>query len=375
MSKNIINVGASANDRQGDSLRTAFIKINGNFDELYSTVEGFDLTNSIPTLTGNTGKYLSNNGSSLVWNTIDIPTDLSELTDTTNILAGLDATVFIGEDAPPSPVQGKLWYETESGRTYIYYDTSWVDANPKGASGSTLPNQNTNAGKFLTTDGSNLSWATVSGGGSSDRLVSGSAEVVLITDGLEPYTLFPAASTNDQLQIGGSELSAVSGDLALTSQTDTLIISNGAGIGGGSYLWTFGANGSLANPGGSWTKTTNNNLADSVLTQVVWTSTVNYISGAKLTVQVEADETGGSGQWETQVCEAIIAVRGWTNASQPVMSVYGVTHTSTAPLMTFTVERNPTTNLIEIIGTRTGTASPLGNASLRIYSVETGTND
>ena len=141
------------------------------------------------------------------------------------------------------------------------------------------------------------------------------------------------------------------------------------------YDWQFDNDGTLANPGGSWTKTTNNNLADSVLTQVVWTSKVNYISGAKLIIQVEADETGGSGQWETQVCEAVIAVRGWTNASQPVMSVYGVTYTSVAPLMTFTVQRNPSTSLIEIVGTRTGTASPNGNASLRIYSVETGTND
>lgn len=209
----------------------------------------------------------------------------------------------------------------------------------------------------------------------TDRLVSGNAELVLITDGLEPYTLFPAISTNDQLQIGGSEVSSVSGDLALTSQTDTLIISNGAGVGGGSYLWRFGANGSLEIPGGSWTKTTNNNLASTVLTQVVWTSTVNYISGAKLTIQVEADETGGSGNWETQLCEAVIAVRGYDTNSEPVISVYGVTYTSVASLMTFTADRNPTTGLIEVTGTRTATASPLNNASLRIYSVETGTND
>jgi hypothetical protein len=43
--------------------------------------------------------------------------------------------------------------------------------------------------------------------------------------------------------------------------------------------------------------------------------------------------------------------------------------------MTFSVQRNPTTFLIEIVGTRTATASPLGGADLRIYSVETGTND
>jgi hypothetical protein len=75
------------------------------------------------------------------------------------------------------------------------------------------------------------------------------------------------------------------------------------------------------------------------------------------------------------MCEAVIAVRGWDNTSVPVISVYGVTHTSVAPLMTFTVDRNPTTSLIEIVGTRTATATTTGNASLRIYSVETGTMD
>ena len=126
---------------------------------------------------------------------------------------------------------------------------------------------------------------------------------------------------------------------------------------------------------GSFTKTTNNFLATNVATKVVWTSTQNDISGVKLTIQVECDETGGTGNWETQVCEAIIAVRGYTAASVPVMSVYGVTHTSVAPLMTFTVDRNPVSNLVEIVGTRTATATPTGNASLRIHSVETGTMD
>lgn len=141
--------------------------------------------------------------------------------------------------------------------------------------------------------------------------------------------------------------------------------------------WTFGNNGTLNSPGGSFTKTTNNFLATNVATQVVWTSTQNDISGVKLTIQVECDETGGVNypNWETQVCEAIIAVRGYNSVSEPVMSVYGVTHTSVAPLMTFSVQRNPTTFLIEIVGTRTATASPLGGAYLRIYSVETGTND
>jgi chromosome segregation ATPase len=37
MAIQIINIGQSANDRKGDSLRTAFQKINANFEELYTT--------------------------------------------------------------------------------------------------------------------------------------------------------------------------------------------------------------------------------------------------------------------------------------------------------------------------------------------------
>jgi len=38
MSKKNVNVGTSANDRTGDSLRTAFQKINENFAELYTAL-------------------------------------------------------------------------------------------------------------------------------------------------------------------------------------------------------------------------------------------------------------------------------------------------------------------------------------------------
>ena len=37
MAKQTINLGTSANDGTGDPLRTAFDKINDNFDELFGT--------------------------------------------------------------------------------------------------------------------------------------------------------------------------------------------------------------------------------------------------------------------------------------------------------------------------------------------------
>jgi len=56
------------------------------------------------------------------------PTDISNFTDTGNLLQTL---VSVGSTAPVSPTTGTLWYDTVSGRMYIYYDSTWVDANPR----------------------------------------------------------------------------------------------------------------------------------------------------------------------------------------------------------------------------------------------------
>lgn len=64
MAKQVIGIGASANDNTGDPLRTAFDKCNDNFDELYSAT-GFqsrvDNTN-IQVLTGATDNLISFTG-------------------------------------------------------------------------------------------------------------------------------------------------------------------------------------------------------------------------------------------------------------------------------------------------------------------------
>jgi hypothetical protein len=63
-----INIGTTANDRTGDPLRTAFEKVNANFIELYART-GDDI--QIPALSGNNGKVLTTNGTTLSWNHID----------------------------------------------------------------------------------------------------------------------------------------------------------------------------------------------------------------------------------------------------------------------------------------------------------------
>jgi len=114
MTKQTIRVGASANDKTGDTIRAAFVKVNANFTELYTQVSN--------------------------------------------------------------------------------------------VSGSVLPSQTGNADKYLKTDGTTLSWATVSGG-TTDRLVSGDKELLLINDGDVVGVLFPTQDTTS-LGIQGSEIMA-----------------------------------------------------------------------------------------------------------------------------------------------------------------------
>lgn len=86
MARQNINIGTTANDRTGDPLRTAFIKTNANFTELYANVAAH--TSEIGTLTINVSTL--NNQIATPTDYADIlntPTDISEFTDTTNLLS------------------------------------------------------------------------------------------------------------------------------------------------------------------------------------------------------------------------------------------------------------------------------------------------
>lgn len=126
----------------------------------------------------------------------------------------------------------------------------------------------------------------------------------------------------------------------------------------------------------SYTRTSNNSNVITAPT-VVWTSLRNDISSVKLIIQAECDEQGDTTGWHSQTCEAIIASRGYSNAGpgvgDPVMTVYGVVHTSVAPLMTYSVQRNLTTKCIEVVATPTATAGT--NGYVKVHSVEMVTRD
>ena len=63
---------------------------------------------------------------------------------------------------PGSGTDGDIYYNTVTDQLRVYANGSWTNV----ASGS-LPSQTGNSGKYLTTDGTNASWATVGGSGGS----------------------------------------------------------------------------------------------------------------------------------------------------------------------------------------------------------------
>jgi hypothetical protein len=90
MTRQIINVGMSDNDRKGDSLRAAFQKVNANFTELYTQVENI----SIGSVSWNnvadkpTFATVATSGSyNDLINKPNIPADISDLTDNQGLLA------------------------------------------------------------------------------------------------------------------------------------------------------------------------------------------------------------------------------------------------------------------------------------------------
>lgn len=217
---------------------------------------------------------------------------------------------------------------------------------------------------------------------------NGTLVVQQVTDaGLEtesPVPDTPGVVTTDRIVNGSHSFTiTAAGGLELDGSPFT-------GGGGGSsnqllnglYDVTLDVNGNTVFPGqstyirqnNSYTRTVNGDNISGVPT-IIWIGTGTNITSVKMTIQIEGSETGDSSGWHTQVCEAIIADRWYGNAGaiDPQMTVYGVVHTSVAPLATFTVQRNPTTHFIEVVATPTGTAN--GTLYPKVHSVELGTRD
>ena len=125
--------------------------------EIDNMLAGLD---PLPTQTGNTGKYLSTDGTVASWQ--DVQTGSEHY--------GQEAT-------PTSPSVGATWYKPSTGKLYTRINDGtadvWIDtgASTTGVTQDyveqaidaidALPLQTGNSGKFLTTNGTIASWATV----------------------------------------------------------------------------------------------------------------------------------------------------------------------------------------------------------------------
>tara|TARA_B100002019_G_scaffold130181_1_gene111915 strand:- start:778 stop:1347 length:570 start_codon:yes stop_codon:yes gene_type:complete len=116
MAKQTINIGSSANDGTGDPLRTAFDKINDNFDELYlysTATSGNNITvtaNTIASDNTNGNIILDPNGTGRV-----VLATASELrfTDHTD-----NAILFVDSDGDVT-MSSSLAYDTSTGKVTI----------------------------------------------------------------------------------------------------------------------------------------------------------------------------------------------------------------------------------------------------------------
>jgi hypothetical protein len=100
----------------------------GAVDFTGATVSGIDL---LPTQTGETGNYLTTDGSVASWAAIDIPPGTT-----------------ISDTAPVAPDAGQLWWDSTDGTLYIYYETFWVQAIT-GVTGPQGPAGESNFSSFL----------------------------------------------------------------------------------------------------------------------------------------------------------------------------------------------------------------------------------
>jgi hypothetical protein len=236
MAQQILNIGSTVNDGTGDTLRTGAQKINANFAELYLT--------TIPTQTGNGGKFLTTDGTGTAWATITdtITAAANQLTGTTlapsvvtsslttvgtltnltvtntitGSITGNAATVTNGVYTSTT-YQNPGWLGSLSGTkitgdivgnagtvtngvytNQIYNNPIWISAVSPD---KVLPTPVGQSGKFLTTNGAagGYSWSTIS------NLPGGAPNKILYQSGIGVTDFITApTSTNTFLKWNGS---------------------------------------------------------------------------------------------------------------------------------------------------------------------------
>ena len=386
MSKQTIFLGQTANDRTGDPLRVAFEKVNENFDELYAQT-GDDI--QIPAQATHTGKVLTTNGTALSWGTVSytsltdkptIPPTYTLPTATTSVLGGVkvDGTTVTITDGVISSVGGSgATNKLVNGLNEVILDVNGALTFPNGLlkiAGNKIRNVNESVGLIAGSEIEVTVAKTVISNGLTD------------TEGPSDQHIFEVGSTRifSAHQVINT-LGDGEGGPSLTGQQLTELTSTGFQIGqrvindpGGegepltSFSgWTFGTvdlSQALTYPNTALQRDTAPVTCTGNASTVVYTALGQFQHTIRLLIQVEGT-VGAAVDWDTQACEMIIAKSFRANAL--AASVYGVVHTSVAPLATFTANWNALTSRVEVLCT----APSANDVYVRIFATEITTSD
>lgn len=271
MSKQLINVGTIINDGTGDTFRAGAIKVNSNFDEIYTALTKDNALSVVNAVTAGPGITVDNtSGTITIGNTLantksfgivkigatNVASGIQQ--DTLNLVAGTGVnisgnsgtkTVTIGLSGNITSTLNGLTYPATSG-------TAGQVLTSNGANSvawtTVIPSQTGNTGRLLTTNGTVTGWT-------SDISVTGSrltttANATLNLTGKAGYITNVVGSSDVQLQwIGSASLPTVNGVEAVSTNY-IYLNATGARVElinaqSQALTWTFGTNGILSVPG------------------------------------------------------------------------------------------------------------------------------
>jgi hypothetical protein len=145
--------------------------------------------------------------------------------------SGPAGTIIVSDTPPSSPSVGDIWFESDTGKTFVYYDSFWVETNGGGSGSVQETTITTNSATTITS----FSKSAMRSGEFLIQVTQGSkytvSKVLLIHNGT-----VPTHSEYSVIEIGASRIplaisSSISGDNVLLQATITDAASTNATVG------------------------------------------------------------------------------------------------------------------------------------------------
>ena len=341
MAKQNLNIGSSANDGTGDSLRDGAIKLNSVIDELYTSL-GNDTNLQINVGSPSTGQFLKWNGSQFAEGALgSLTSDLDVAGN--KIISSSSGDITI---QPNGTGDIKFWGGgTGAALTYIDGADGKLKYSNVFATTGDLPDNTVHHGMFAYVSGDTKARFATSGGwvniisesssigllSDVDLTVGGGASdgQVLKWDGTNNYW-YPA---NDETATGGGggttqnlfeTINADSGSTVASAATDTLTIAGGSNIStsiAGDTV-TIAMTGALGAPDQNVFTTigTDNNSKTANSTATV----INFIGGTGISTDVAGDNLTITNSSPNVVQNALQSLSGDTGSFTAASATAGV---------------------------------------------------